>query len=68
MQTPLKSPEKEQFMELVAKFLIELKEEYPSQQAQPVKITHKSTDLFSQRTGKSINRIEIPNLAARSSL
>lgn len=55
-------------MELVAKFLIELKEEYPSQQAQPVKITHKSTDLFSQRTGKSINRIEIPNLAARSSL
>jgi len=66
MQTPLKSPEKEQFMELVAKFLIELKEEYPSQQAQPVKITH--NDLFSQRTGKNINRIEIPNLAARSSL
>lgn len=61
MQTnpSIKSPEQEQFEKLVAKFLIELTEEFPLQ----AKTIQEPKDLFSQRSGKSINRIEIPSAA-----
>jgi hypothetical protein len=56
MQTQTQSKEQESLAEFTARLLLSLKEQ-PVQEKQEQK-----NDLFSQRTGKSINRIEIPKL------
>ncbi len=60
-----KQTEQESLAEFTAGLLLSLTQQ--EQELAKAK-QEQDPDLFSQRVGKNINRIEIPNLAAQSSL